>query len=159
MFVNAVPQALDYGKSALPQRTKIMRLDVRFAGLNSGEQALEEITESAFRPFREAVDDPQLIHRKQPEFGMSNVDLVPQGHGRNEIALDVSVREANVPEAATGSVARVAIASRREEYLKGLGKVQDDLGDEFAGSAALASEPAGNMEIVEPGYNPTAPRV
>jgi hypothetical protein len=136
-----------------------MRLDVRFAGLNLGEQALEKITESAFRPFREAVDDPQLIHREQPEFDVSNVDLVPQGHGRKKIALDVSVGEAKVPEAVTGSVARLAIASRREEYLKGLGKVQDDLGDEFTGSAALASEPAGNMEIVESGYNTTAPWV
>lgn len=50
------------------------------------------------------MDDFQLIHREEAKLNVAHVDLIPKGHGRNEIAFDLMVRKTKTPESGASSV-------------------------------------------------------
>ena len=107
---------------------QLMGGDLKIAGLDLLENAIQQLTESGFRAFSVCVKDFQLIKREEGDHDVTDAHVIPECYRGDKISFDFFVRKSKLLEPRPCGIQASTVAVGRKDSLKGFGQIKQYFG-------------------------------
>ena len=107
---------------------QLMGGDLKIAGLDLLQNAIQQLTKSGFRAFRLCVKDFQLIRREEGNQDVPDAHLISECYRGDKISFDFFVRKSKLLEPRPCGIQASTVAGGRKDSLKGFGQIKQYFG-------------------------------